>query len=79
MKPVNNKSLLHFIFEQMEKLNNEEIDIHKAKAQSSFAKDAVRIQEYELKKADIEMKIRSFNIKYGSDVKIRNLEAKDFD
>ena len=79
MKPVNYKSLLHFIFEQMEKLNNEEIDIHKAKAQSSFAKDAVRIQEYELKKTQMDIKVREFNLKYGSDVKIRNIEIKDFD
>ena len=36
MTPVNNKSLLHFIFDQMEKLDKNEITVDQTKAQSNL-------------------------------------------
>ena len=40
MQPTNNKSLLHFLFDQMEKLDKKEIDVEQAKAQANLAKQA---------------------------------------
>ena len=40
MKPVNNKSMLAFLFDQMEKLNAKEISVDEAKAQANLAKQA---------------------------------------
>ena len=40
MTPVNNKSMLAFIFLQMEKLDNNEIDVQTASAQANLAKQA---------------------------------------
>ena len=43
MTPVNNKSMLAFIFLQMEKLNNNEIDVQTASAQANLAKQANKL------------------------------------
>ncbi len=40
MKPTNNKSLLHFLFDTMDKLEKKEIDVDTAKAQANLAKQA---------------------------------------
>ena len=48
MKPVNNKSLLHFIYDQMEKLDKKEIDVSQAQAQADLAKQANNVLKYEL-------------------------------
>ena len=40
MQPVNSKSLLHFVFNEMEKLSRREIDVNEANAQANLAKQA---------------------------------------
>lgn len=78
-QPVNTKSLFHFITNQMEKLDKDEITIEQAKAQSNLAKQANNILRYELDRANMEMKVRTFNLENGSNVEIRNIESKKFD
>lgn len=79
MKPVNNKSLLHFIFDQMEKLDNNEIDVNQAKAQSLLAKQANNALKYEIDRANTLMKVDLHNRQFSSDIELRNAEGKNFD
>ena len=79
MTPVNNKSMLAFIFLQMEKLNNNEIDVQTASAQANLAKQANNALMYELKRADIQMKLTQHNAVYKDGLKLREAESKNFD
>ena len=51
MKPVNNKSLVAFLFDQMDKLNAGLISVEEAKAQGNLAKQANNLKKHELDKA----------------------------
>jgi hypothetical protein len=79
MTPVNNKSMLAFIFLQMEKLDNNEIDVQTASAQANLAKQANNALMYELKRADIQMKLTQHNAVYKDGLKLREAESKNFD
>ena len=79
MKPQNSKSLLSFVFDQMEKLDKNEIDTETAKAQANFAKQANNILRYELDRAKTEMKLKEHNAQYGTMLELRNVEIKNFD
>ena len=78
MQPVNNKSLLHFIFNQMEKLDKNEIDIDQAKAQSLLAKQANNAMKYELDRATVLLKLSEHN-REGAKVELRNVEGINFE
>lgn len=79
MKPVNNKSMLHFICDQMEKLDNQVITIDAAKAQAALIKQANNCLMYELKRADIQMRLTEHNAIFKDGLKLREVEAKIFD
>jgi len=79
MKPINNKSLLHFIFDQMEKLDNNTISVDQAKAQANLAKQANNSLKYELDRAVVKMKIEEFNKTASSQIELRECEGKNFD
>lgn len=79
MQPVNNKSLLHFIFNQMEKLDHDEIDVDKARAQSELAKQANNMMKYELDRAKVQLALEQNRRNTGSDLKLREIESKSFD
>ncbi len=79
MKPVNSKSLLAFVFGQMEKLDNKEIDVNEAKAQAGLAKQANNIMKYELDRVKVKMELESHNKEYGSAHSLRNVESKGFE
>lgn len=79
MKPVNQKSLFHFLCDQMDKLDKREISVEEAKAQASIAKQVNNVIKYELDRANTEMKVREFNMKHGSHIEIRNIEGKNFE
>lgn len=79
MQPVNNKSMLSFIFSQMEKLNNNEIDVQTASAQANLAKQANNALMYELKRADVQMKLTQHNAVYKDGLKLREAESKNFE
>jgi len=77
MKPQNNKSLLHFLFDQMDKLDKKEIDIETAKTQALLAKQANNSLKYELDRAKLQAELLSLNQNSNVDVKIREIEIKN--
>ena len=79
MKPVNNKSLLSFIFDQMEKLDNKEIDVETAKAQANLAKQANNSMKYELDLVKTKMQLSQHNTEFKDNIELRNSESKNFD
>lgn len=79
MTPVNNKSLLAFIFGQMEKLDSKEIDVEQAKAQANLAKQANNALKYELDLAKTKITISEHNLKSNDDISLRNVESKNFE
>jgi hypothetical protein len=79
MKPLNNKSLIAFIYGQMDKLDNNEIDVEQAKAQANLAKQVNNAMKYELDLANTQMKLSQHNNQSGEKIEIRNVESKKFD
>ena len=79
MKPVNNKSLTAFLFDQMEKLQNDEITIEKAQAQVSIAKQINSQMRYELERARTIMQLSQHNAIYKDGTNLREIESKNFD
>ena len=75
--PVNTKSLLAFIFDQMAKLNENLIPVETAKAQAALAGKAVGLLNYELKRTLVQETLRQA----GQNVlpHIREIESKPFD
>ena len=79
MTPVNNKSLLGFIFDQMSKLDEGTISVDQAKAQANLAKQANNSLKYELELAKTKMELEEFNKLNGAKIELRNAESKNFD
>ena len=79
MEPINNKSLLHFIFGQMDKLDKEEINVQQARAQGALAKQANNALKYELERTETLMKLDKHNRDHGTDISLRNVEGKNFE
>lgn len=79
MQPTNNKSLLHFLFDQMEKLDKKEIDVEQAKAQANLAKQANNSLKYELERSKLLMELDSHRNASGNGIQFRNVEGKNFD
>ena len=78
MEPMNNKSLLHFIYGQMGKLDKKEITVEDANAQANLAKQANNAIIYELKRAEVLLKLEQSK-KEGANVELREVEGKLFD
>lgn len=76
---MNNKSLLHFIFGQMEKLDKNEITVDNAKAQANLAKQANNSMKYEIERSLCLKELDLYNRENGTDIKLRNVEGKLFD
>jgi len=79
MTPINNKSLLHFIFGQMDKLDKKEITTDEAKAQANLAKQANVSMKYELDRATVLMELDKYKRTSGADIDFRNVEGKNFE
>jgi len=79
MTPVNNKSLLHFIFDQMEKLDKGDISVDVAKSQAALSKQANNVLRYELDRANLMMKISYHNREFNDKVQLRETEGKNFE
>ena len=79
MKPVNNKSRLHFIFDQMEKLDKNDISVDQAKAQANLAKQANNSLKYELDRAKILMEMSEHKRTTGDMIELREAEGKNFE
>ena len=79
MTPVNNKSMIAFLFAQMEKLDNNEIDVNQAKEQSNLAKQVNSAMRYELERSRVKMEIKKHNYELKDNVELRDIESKNFE
>jgi len=79
MKPTNNKSVLHFLFDQMEKLDKKEITVDEAKAQAAIAKQVNNSMKYELDRSRLLMDLDSHRRLTGESIDFRNIEGKNFE
>jgi len=76
MQPVNTKSLLAFIFNQMERLNAGEITANEAMAQAKLASQASNVLNYELKRTIVQMRMQQIGTGIDvTDIKLRNIES----
>ena len=75
--PVNTKSLLAFIFNQMDMLNKGQITSDVACAQAKLAAQANNVLSYELKRTAVECKLKELGCKV--EPKLREIESKPFD
>lgn len=73
MVPVNSKSLLCFVFDQMEKLDKKEISTQEGQVQANLAKQANNLLSYELKRAQTLLQIK------GTGIELREIESKAYD
>ena len=73
MQPCNSKSLLHFIYGQMEKLDKKEISSEDATAQAKLGVVALGLLLYETKRA---LTIKELD---GTGIVLREIEGKAFD
>ena len=78
MKPVNSKSLLGFVFDQMEKLDKGEIDNAQAREQSNLIKQANNLLKYELDLSKVKMQLAEHNTIYKDNIELRDIESKNF-
>ena len=79
MKPVNSKSLLAFVFDQMEKLDNKEIDTAQAGAQSKLIQQANNIIKNEVDRTRVKIQLERHNKEFGSSLEMREIESKNFE
>jgi hypothetical protein len=79
MKPVNTKSLLAFVFGQMEKLDNKEIDVDTANAQAKLVQQANNILRSEHERTRVKMELEKHNKEYNSNIEFREVESKNFE
>lgn len=79
MKPVNNKSLVAFLFDQMHKLDNGEITNEQAREQGNLAKQVNSQMRYELERAKVVMELSKHNAIYKDGSNLREIESKNFD
>lgn len=79
MQPVNNKSLLHFLYNQMERLDRGEITKEQAREQANLAKQANNTMKYELQRAATIMLLDKYKKDTGTAIDLREIEGKNFD
>ena len=77
MKPVNTKSLLAFIFGQMDALQQGKITPNEAIAQAKLASQASNILNYELKRTAMEIALE--NMGRAVSAQLRDIESIEFD
>lgn len=78
--PVNTKSLLAFIFNQMERLSMGEIDAQQACAQAKLASQACNVLNYEIKRSILNMRLKEIGAGVdATDCRLRQVESKSFD
>jgi hypothetical protein len=79
MEPVNNKSLLHFLYGQMQKLDSGEISKEQAREQANLAKQANNCMKYELQRTATLMLVDQYRRETGTSIPLREIEGKNFD
>lgn len=79
MKPVNSKSLLAFVFDQMAKLDQKEIDVDTANAQAKLVSQANNIIRLEHDRTKIKIELEKHNKEFASNLELREIESKNFE
>lgn len=79
MKPVNNKSMIAFLFGQMEKLDKKEVSVSEVMAQTKLAGQIYNGLNYELSRAKLGLEIHREYKNSGRLIEIREAESKGFD
>lgn len=79
MVPVNNKSMVAFLFSQMDKLDNGEIDNQTAREQANLAKQVNSAMKYELDRVKVKMEIKEHNLKFSDSQELREIESKNYE
>lgn len=79
MTPVNNKSLVAFLFGQMEKLDNGEVKVEVALAQAKIAQQINSQMRYEIERVKTIMELSKHNAIFKDGSKLREIESKNFD
>lgn len=79
MQPVNTKSLLAFIFTEMERLANKETTPQEAMAQAKLASQASNLLNYELKRTIVQMRMQQIGAGIeAQEITLREIESKPF-
>ena len=78
MKPVNSKSLVAFLFDQMHQLAEGNITASDAKEQANLAKQVNSQMRYELERAKVVMELSKHNAIYKDGANLREIESKNF-
>lgn len=78
MKPVNNKSMIAFLFNQMNKLDEGKIDVQTAREQANLSKQVNNAMKYELDRAKIKMELAKHNAIFKDGTDLREIESKNF-
>lgn len=76
MKSVNSKSLLEFVFNQMDRLDKKEINVQQAREQSNLIKQANNLLRYELDRAKVKIELSNHNRKHKEELNLREIETK---
>jgi hypothetical protein len=79
MTPVNNKSLVAFLFGQMERLSNGQIKPEEANAQAKLAQQINSQMRYEIERAKTIMELSKHNAVFKDGTKLREIESKNFE
>ena len=79
MKPVNTKSLLAFVFSQMEKLDSKEIDVDTANSQSKLVQQANNLIRSEHERTRVKMELEKHNYEFKGTIEFREIESKNFE
>ena len=79
MTPVNTKSLLAFVFDQMEKLDSGLISVETASTQAKLTQQANNIIRLEHERSRVKMEIEKHNKELNSNITLREIESKNYD
>ncbi len=70
--------MIAFLFDQMDKLDKDEIDVQKAREQANLSKQVNNAMKYELDRAKTKMELKKHNVIYKDDIDLREIESKNF-
>jgi len=79
MQPVNNKSLVSFLYDQMESLKEGKTSKEDALAQVQIAKQINSHMRYELERAKTVMQLAEHNARFKDGTNLREIESKNFE
>lgn len=75
MKPENTKTLLHFVFDQMNQLDEGLISVEQVKQQSNLIRNATDIFKVENDIARVKMELTKHNKNFSDNIVLRNIET----